>query len=451
MITKPENFMTSSFFVDEMKHMLTQSLRRADCDLTKRYCIKNMFCYLRQHSTREKWEIFKKQSQREQLLERCATIFSQWLQPEKDIFFSKVKTSLNNVTQGALKCLAEKHPDHPIFSTSSEIFSYWENNNIDNNYWNETEGTKIMDTLQEYIFDKLHFLPNKSKDSKLEYICIDNVLENKYGQEIILSIIYHSVARRLGLRCDVIKLSIYTFDTLICIFWKPNYTTIGLENARCFNIISAKFPDCIHNKLSLCRMLYPAHESILTIPAEEMMQDMLEILVNMKNWYNKTLTIMPREMNMLHHFTNENMVSFCIQNTEQSINTRSEEKFAVGMIVNCNQPTLKCFKGVIIGWCRYMDRNNIYFDSNKIFDQILPLKIYSNFSAIKQQTNYLILTEKDEMCYAGENSLTLTTGWIENSEIGRYFSKYEETHYVPNQNLAKNYPQDAAVAAKTTI
>jgi len=35
--------------------------------------------------------------------------------------------------------------------------------------------------------------------------------------------------------------------------------------------------------------------------------------------------------------------------------------------------------------------------------------------------------------------------WINNVEIGRYFSKFEGTYYVPNENLARNYPTDIAV------
>jgi len=35
--------------------------------------------------------------------------------------------------------------------------------------------------------------------------------------------------------------------------------------------------------------------------------------------------------------------------------------------------------------------------------------------------------------------------WINNVEIGRYFSKFEGTYYVPNESLARNYPTNIAV------
>lgn len=34
---------------------------------------------------------------------------------------------------------------------------------------------------------------------------------------------------------------------------------------------------------------------------------------------------------------------------------------------------------------------------------------------------------------------------INNVEIGRYFSRFEGTHYVPLEFLAKEYPDDTAV------
>lgn len=119
--------------------------------------------------------MFKDQPPREKLWEKNATLCAQWSQPDEDISYSRVTTLLNKIAQGVLNCFKEKYPNHSIFSTPAETFSYWENNNIDENHWNEDEGTQIMDTLMEYIFGKLNFLPNKLEDTKLEHASIDNV------------------------------------------------------------------------------------------------------------------------------------------------------------------------------------------------------------------------------------------------------------------------------------
>ena len=120
---------------------------------------------------------FKRQPIREQLLEQIATIVAQWFQPKKDVFYSCVKASLDSMALEVLNSLREKHPDHSIFSTSAETLSYWKNNNIDDNHWNETEGTQIMTTPQEYIFGKLNFRRSKwgNWTENFEYMCIDYV------------------------------------------------------------------------------------------------------------------------------------------------------------------------------------------------------------------------------------------------------------------------------------
>ncbi|XP_029173706.1 uncharacterized protein LOC114942497 [Nylanderia fulva] len=41
-----------------------------------------------------------------------------------------------------------------------------------------------------------------------------------------------------------------------CLFWKPNYSTKSLENARCFNIISEQFPNCLLDQLKMLETMY---------------------------------------------------------------------------------------------------------------------------------------------------------------------------------------------------
>ncbi|XP_029165614.1 uncharacterized protein LOC114936535 [Nylanderia fulva] len=107
-----------------------------------------------------------------------------------------------------------------------------------------------MDTLQEYIFGTLNFRPCRSFRVLINCLCIDYVLQTKYGQDIIVVTIYHSVARRLGLRCDVVFVKTET-----CIFWKPKFVTNNLDNARCFHIKDENFPMCFNN--------FPEHYTVI--------------------------------------------------------------------------------------------------------------------------------------------------------------------------------------------
>ncbi|XP_029168649.1 F-box only protein 21-like [Nylanderia fulva] len=110
--------------------------------------------------------------------------------------------------------------------------------------------------------------------------------------------------------------------------------------------------------------------------------------------------------------------------------------------------------GVIIGWEQHTN-TYVKFDEVTSCDEIyaeldiLPLNhCYNQQFRDHEQTNYIILTDNNKICYVNEDSITLTTPkWIDNSEIGRYFCKFEHTHYIPNEGLARIYPQDATIAA----
>jgi len=92
-----------------------------------------------------------------QLVERQVTIVAQCFQPH--LSYSVIKTWLDDIAQDVLTRLKIKYPSHPIFSMSSEQFLFWKTNNIYDNYWDPTESTQIMRTLEEYVFS--HFGINK--------------------------------------------------------------------------------------------------------------------------------------------------------------------------------------------------------------------------------------------------------------------------------------------------
>ncbi|KAL6420634.1 hypothetical protein ACFW04_014649 [Cataglyphis niger] len=432
-----ENFIKYSFFIDEFKNLLAQSSRRTDCDLTERYCHIKMFHFMRQCLVRKKLYKYTNQCYESQLLERIVTMAAQWLQPEKDIFYSRVKASLDNIALEVLDCLREKYPKHSICLTPvfSLLRSHWRDNNIEDNYWNEAEGIQIIDTLREYMFDKFQMSKwGLSSNTKLEYMCIDNVLENKYGEELILLVIYHSLARRLGLRCEVVRENSQFF-----IVWIPSYTTDNSRNGRCFNMRSKR---CISY-----------HSSFIYLDELRIIRFWQELIfspLENNNQSNNGFEVMSNGSIQLIRHGRINVLSLSVIKTEQY--TRPEDvKFAVGMIVT-HQPA-DC-AGVIVGWHRHLDRHLVTFSAKNVrnsYMHICELQLYHcrNCNFNKNQTNYIILTENNKMCYVEEDSITLTAPrWIDNSEIGRYFYKFEGTHYVPNKMLERLYPQDAVITAQ---
>ncbi|XP_072763400.1 uncharacterized protein [Anoplolepis gracilipes] len=471
---KPDDDIKISFYVEELRNLYFQKYLLIDSDtfdLMEMYHNVQLYRYLHQHQLNAKISKFQQLPNDKMLFEESATFVARTLQLfPKDVRYESISKSLNNMIEEILNSLREKHPDHSIFSTSAEYFAYWRNNNIDDNHWNKTEGTQIMDTLEEYIFGKLNFRPRKLRNIEWntykKHKCIDYVLEHKCGQEILIYVIFHSVARRLGLRCDIIS-NYFDNDNVdeninnsFFLFWKPSYARNNSENVRCFQINSNTFPNCF--------IRLQQFETFEIITANEMM-DILSFdtiyfdpsdyelrhanittdLINL----NSIMSFNSWSRTFINEINTHYIVSLVMVNDERWVpNARSEEiKFAVGMIVTHSNESTDCPAGVIIGWHRYEGRFSVKIvrKDRRYNPNIYPLKICSDIK--KKQTRYFILTENDEMCYVEEDTISLTTPKsIVNSEIGRYFNKFEDTHYVPNKALAKRFPLDAAVTATVT-
>nr|XP_012220290.1 PREDICTED: F-box only protein 21-like [Linepithema humile]XP_012220292.1 PREDICTED: F-box only protein 21-like [Linepithema humile] len=228
-------FMNYYFFVNELIKLFAQS--STESDLTQRYYAKKLLSYLQHYRLRNMWHKFINYPEQQQILEEAATILAQWYQPQKYVSYMDVRTSLDNIAQQVLEYHKNKYPAHPIFSISPEQFSFWKYNNIDDNHWNSTEGRQIIESLCKVLYDKLGFhgnleepLESESK-SILEHAFIDCVLKNKIGTAVTLATIYHSVARRLGVRCDLMS-----FPTHFFLCWRAKYHTTNLKEQKCFYI-----------------------------------------------------------------------------------------------------------------------------------------------------------------------------------------------------------------------
>ncbi|XP_072752355.1 uncharacterized protein [Anoplolepis gracilipes] len=243
-----ENDINICFLMDEIKNLLVQSPRNG-CNLTERYCNMKLYECFTSKRIWQNLKRFEEQSDEEPLFELLSTFFAQRFQLQEDVSYSRIKMSLDNIAQEILNCLRQKYPDHSIFSMPAENFFYWRDNNIYKSYWNKAEGTKILDTLEEYLFGELNFRacslkhrryivtddPTNLEEIKY-YMCINYVLENKYGHELIVLIIYQSVARRLGLHCEILEPESHYFGMRVN--WKPSYSTYDSRYVRCFTIKS---------------------------------------------------------------------------------------------------------------------------------------------------------------------------------------------------------------------
>ncbi|XP_067211301.1 F-box only protein 21-like isoform X2 [Linepithema humile] len=224
-------FMNYYFFVNEL---LEQSSMESDM----KYHADTLLFYLHFYGIKNKWHKFVNYCKVERILENTVTILAQCDQSHRSqeyMSYMHVRTSLDNIAQQVLEYLKNKYPAHPIFLVSAEQFSFWKYNNIDDNYWNGIEASQILESLCKVLQNKLGFYFNSKKcegpgESLTSLHCFMHDLENECNTEISLAIIFHCVARRLGVRCDLVS---FPFRFLC---WRSKFRTTNLKDEECFYI-----------------------------------------------------------------------------------------------------------------------------------------------------------------------------------------------------------------------
>ncbi|XP_025268565.1 uncharacterized protein LOC112639307, partial [Camponotus floridanus] len=325
----------------------------------------------------------------------------------------------------------------------------------------------------------------------------------EHYRQYILPIIHHSVARRLGVRCfmktqnsDGYMLEYFDdcIDYILEIQWNPNSNTAeGDVRMECFHM--RKGPDLQYPaNINRIRRFFH-YDGQIQDPLHDISEMIRAFKLKLQNGNNRSTIFYTEKFNqiipiLLQSFYELNIeertdkeyriISRSIKNITE---IRKEQiqpkrrckkiKFTIGMIVNIHtclakqlavlHSEINCHTGVIIGW-HYICKSNFV---KKDMDFLVPhlteckdpdlafldddlfcicrcekSKIRTN---IHSKPHYIILAENNKLCYLPQDTLSICPPkCIDNFEIGRYFSKFEGTHYVPNENLAKEYPKDTA-------
>ncbi|XP_012219079.1 F-box only protein 21-like isoform X3 [Linepithema humile] len=362
---------------------------------------------------------------------------------------------------------------------------------------------KLLSYLQRYrLRKKVHeFINYPEKQQILEkalfsfaqwyqpekYVSYSYVLKDKVGNAIILATIYHSVARRLGIRCDIIFRK-RTNDYFLC--WRPKYHTTKPKEKECFCIdfmrngqmssrndcpiinsaeygideytkespvevmsyMNANLDSAIKNNqisqqshLELQCLIKPDTRAIHELGNIYIRRrmDLASLIVILEKIQDNCKISDPIEASyaekLLNKFRNHvnPVMPFCDQIIPKQRTTNI--KFAVGMIVRFNnnffmsEYLLKLI-AVIIGWD---ERRKTYSNIR----EIIP-RLFLNEASLKP--HYKILCHDGTKYYVSEMYLTMCNeaSWINYKDIGRYFCKFEHSYYVPNKMLEKHYPHD---------
>ncbi|EZA52449.1 hypothetical protein X777_08524 [Ooceraea biroi] len=182
--------------------------------MTNIYYGRILLTYLRHHHLENVWQEFINHPPEHQLLEEVITFIIQWLHPEKNVSCSHIDMDLDNIAQQVMKRLKVENPKHPIFSASREQFSRWKYNNIYKNQWNNSEGRQIINILFNILLYKPTFeavVHSLKSDLFRQHLLMKNFLSYSLYYIRISLFIFQSVARRLGIYCDLVSFLISDF------------------------------------------------------------------------------------------------------------------------------------------------------------------------------------------------------------------------------------------------
>ncbi|XP_014221972.1 F-box only protein 21-like [Trichogramma pretiosum] len=468
------------FIIDELIRFINLVDERRTTQLTLAYYAKKVIRHLVQKSIEVEWEKFMKLPPSKQLLEIAATLVAQWTQPTQIITYEYISSMLDDIADRAMETLKIRHPKHPIFSTSQEVLDHWKNHNIDDNQWSLSENQQILAVLSEVMFVRLHFRGDRESYYLVKTSLINKVLEFKYGVPLTLAIIYESVGRRLGIKCEPVN-----FPTHFLLRWKETYKRVPnpskIENyyvdvfsgghfltyrncpriapiagvVRCpheevmQNVASAKqviermasnietaarsrsyrcgSSTKLRSAFELLHMLKPKDTGVILHIARYYMLYKMDL-----SKFIKILTDIKQNSELVSRGPATNILKL-LQDYEIRIKNEGEYKMiikkrrdgmrhTIGAIMEHTPNHELC---VIIGWEWRRDIHSHEF-KEVLFYQIL--------------TDEMMKWTLEECLSPVENPR-----WIENYDIGRYFNEFKGTHYVPVEEFSIEYPEDAAV------
>ncbi|XP_072764205.1 uncharacterized protein [Anoplolepis gracilipes] len=453
------------FVADELNRIVsTQSSREPSCNLTSAYNFGIIIQCLKQYRLMFKQNKFINMPEKKQLLERLLTIVAQYFDPH--ISFSVMKTCFDNITEEVLSHLKTKYPGHSIFSTSPDQFSDWRNNNIKDNFWDETEAKEIMCILQKFVTSE--FYNYKLKQLLITLDPHKNRVHSLllYFDESLRSLIYHTVARRLGIRCVLKPDEIPDEDREgIAIIWQPKYDNTEHLNIANYFMIVQNYTNEAYTIFKIVRgrcnyLSRKALFSYVQIIAFIIHNYDFDNIYRLEEYEWELNIIIKIIQNGDINITKPIKVKSDIVRTKPKI--RNEKiKFAIGMIVkylfknvlsHIEDCGLQVYHfGVIIGWHFKCEAAFIKESLSSIAPHLTECenqKICSGQCG-KFQPHYIILTRKNKISYVQQDELSICQSeWINNVEIGRYFSTFNGTHYVPNKGLAEEYPNDIGAIPK---
>ncbi|CAG9854707.1 unnamed protein product [Phyllotreta striolata] len=447
---------------------------------TFQYYAGKVLRYIRQQHLSKVWKEYISLPENQQILEVGAVFVAQWCQPNVEVTVEDIGKKLDDIAEKVKETLKDYFPDHPLFKATEKQLNLWRSVNRSQHAWRVVECRQLITVLRIVLFEDMKFCGNNHAYYMPQNSFINEVLEKRQGLPITLAIVFEGVARRLGLRCEPISFPAH-FLLRFCESLDPESDWYYIDVFNGGQIV--RKGACPHSRFSGSRDLFPVATAVQVI---ERMANNLEVSARQHNHPNCKITrlrsslellklVNPRDISalvslarlyMLHNMDTKPLENFLLS---QEFEVPEQAQRVVHMLRDYEahharndlglfsqveaaprSPNLYYAVGMVMKHL-ILNYKCVIYDWDPICLAAAEWQAQNNIEKLQlkhEQPFYNVLVEDGSHRYVAQENLTPTSDREDiylNEDVGRHFSHYFETHYVPNAEKEKEYPADKKI------
>ncbi|XP_051888159.1 F-box only protein 21 isoform X3 [Pristis pectinata] len=464
------------FIEDELLSILNMDGRKY---LTGKYYSRKILCFLRQQNIMEKLKEFLSSPPEQQRLIEGVVLIDQYCNPLADTSLENILLQLNHITEEVKKVLRLTKSSHPsITAERDDVFIDLE------------LQRQVLDIMNCVLYKQLKFKGNEDDYYNPMNSYIHQVLGQKKGIPITLCVIYSTIGKNLGVRLEPVS-----FPGHFLLRWcqKPEGSTDMLDyiyidafdNGKrctakeCEHLIGQKVAANFYSSVTIKDVLFRMVTNLFHLGKREDSDQSYQLLRNALDLYltlapddvqylmlqarlyfhlginpEKVLDILQhiQAVDPLQHGVVGHLVQLTLeqiarknQTAEVQVKRHTEEKhkkieFSVGLTMKHKRYGYDC---VIYGW-----------DPKCMMglDWMRTMGVH-NLPHGPDQPFYNVLVQDGSCRYAAQENLIYNSSPMEigHQEVGRYFSEFCGTHYVANEELQIQYPDDLVLTSQFVV
>ncbi|XP_046447030.1 F-box only protein 21-like isoform X1 [Daphnia pulex] len=443
-------------------------------NLTIKYYAKKVLVHLRTCRLEKKWRSFLTLPVSKKSLLEGALLVSQWGQVghEHNKSLSEIEDIIDNISDKVRQLVDAKNSTGEACSDMDDQLT-------------ELKTVRIrLDCIKTVLYDEMGFTEMDEDDTcNFNNVYVDKVLQTKKGHSLVLLVIYHEVAKRLGILCLPVSMQVDYEDWIIMrhrttsengtvdIFISPS---TGIASKGVQSAVSESFPICVVPAKDVFMLLLkylapcgvPHNSPCASILNKEnhlhfvrlaciITSETVRAIESYAGWCNHFGYQLEQAMELLksHECLNHTHLIECIQKfSEQQAAIANREihgrlpwtKYAAGlvMIYNGEEDFLEDYV------------NSGATDTDKHQHNACPpgglcviVSVQFNCQCCRG-AHYRVLFDNGNLNSISEDHLKLHPegAVINNPHIGIFFERFDGRRYIPNPELMTQFPEDDAFA-----